>query len=93
MNGLEQRAATDAGTRLEGHILAVGALLLLGIGFWQHYENYLDAVESRVSIASEQTAPGRVDGGTIAVMPGTTEAFEHANIHAQASDISWRNCR
>ena len=93
MNELEQRPPPDPGARLEGHILAVGALLLVGIGFWQHYENYMDAEESRVSIASEQTAPGRADGSTVAVTPGTTETFEHANIHARVSDISWHDCR
>jgi hypothetical protein len=83
MNELEQRLAADAGARLEGHILAVCALLLVGIGFWQHYENYMDAEESRVSIASEQTAPQRADGSSGTVTAGTTETFEHANIHAR----------
>jgi hypothetical protein len=93
MNELEQRPAPDSGARLEGRILAVGALLLVGIGFWQHYENYVEAQESRVPIASEQAALWRADGSTVALMPGTTETFAHPNIHAQVSDISWRGCR
>lgn len=93
MNELEQRPAPDASARLEGHMLAVGALLLVEIGFWQHHENYVDAEESRVSMASEQMAPGRANRTTVAAMPGTTETFEHTNIHVQVSDISWRDCR
>jgi hypothetical protein len=93
MNECEQRRASGVGARLEGRALAVVGLLLVGIGFWQHYDNYVDAEESRVSIAAEQTALGPVDDGTMAVMPGTSETFKHAKTRVQLSDISWRDCR
>jgi hypothetical protein len=91
MNEFEQRRASDAGARLEGRALAVVGLLLVGIGFWQHYDNYVDAEEARVSIAAEQTAPA--DDSPMAVMPGTSETFEHAKTRVQLSDISGRDCR
>jgi hypothetical protein len=93
MNELEQRRASDAGARLEGRALAIVGLLLVGIGFWQHYDNYVDAEESRLSIAAEQTAMGPADDSTMAVMPGTSETFEHAKTHVQLTDLSWRDCR
>ena len=93
MNECEQRRASDVGARLEGRALAVVGLLLVGIGFWQHYDNYVDAEESRASIAVEQTALGPADDSATAVMPGTSETFEHAKTRVQLSDISWRDCR
>jgi hypothetical protein len=93
MNEFEHFRASDAGARLEGRALAVVAVLLMGIGFWQHYDNYVDAEESPVSIAGEETAPGPADDSTMAVMPGTNETFERAKMHVQLSDISWRDCR
>jgi hypothetical protein len=93
MNECEQRRASDVAARLECRVLAVVGLLLVGIGFWQHYDNYVDAEESRVSIAAEQTALGPADDSTRAVMPGTSETFEHPKTRVQLSDISWRDCR
>jgi hypothetical protein len=90
MNKFEQRRASDACARLEGRALAIVGLLLVGIGFWQHYDNYVDAEESRLSIAAEQTAIGLADDN---VMPGTSETFEHAKTRVQLTDISWRDCR
>jgi len=43
MNECEQRRASDVGARLEGCALAVVGLLLVGVGFLQHYDNYVDA--------------------------------------------------
>ena len=43
MNEFEQRRASDARARFEGRALAIVGLLLVGIGFWQHYDNYVDA--------------------------------------------------
>ena len=74
--------------------LALGALVLLcgalGIGFWQHYELHaqvMSAIEQRRDfVPSVRTAPVRASSGTMAVSwPGTTEAFEQANIYARAS--------
>ena len=93
MNEFEQRRASDARARLEGRALAIVGLLLVRIGFWQHYDNYVDAEESRLSIAAEQTAMGPADDNTMAVMPGTSETFEHAKARVQLTDLSWRDCR
>jgi hypothetical protein len=93
MNECEQRRASDVGVRLEGCALAVVGLLLMGIGFWQHYDNYVDAEEGRDSIAAAQTALGPADDSTMVVLPGMSETFEHAKTRVQLSDISWRDCR
>jgi RND family efflux transporter MFP subunit len=88
------RPATKA-TRLGGgRILAFGALVLLcgalGTGFWHHYELHaqvMSVVEQRHDfVPSVRTAPVRASPSTMAVTwPGTTEAFEQANIYARAS--------
>ena len=88
------RPATKA-TGLGGaRILALGALVLLcgalGIGFWKHYELHaqvMSVVEQRRDfVPSVRTAPVRASPSTMAVTwPGTTEAFEQANIYARAS--------
>ena len=74
--------------------LALGALVLLcgalGIGFWQHYELHaqvMSAIEQRRDfVPSVRTAPVRASSSTMAVSwPGTTEAFEQANIYARAT--------
>jgi hypothetical protein len=93
MNEFEHFWASDAGARLEGRALAVVALLLVGIGFWQHYDNYVDAEESRVSIFAEPTALQPADDSTVAATPDTSETFEHPKMHVQLSDNSWRDCR
>jgi RND family efflux transporter MFP subunit len=75
-------------------ILATTALLLLsgalGFGFWQHYTLHAQVMaaadERRDFVPSLRTAAVRASDPTIAVTwPGTTEAFEQANIHARAS--------
>jgi RND family efflux transporter MFP subunit len=74
--------------------LATGALLLLsgalGFGFWRHYTLHAQVMaaadERRDFVPSLRTAAVRASEATIAVTsPGTTEAFEQANIHARAS--------
>jgi hypothetical protein len=93
MNEFERRPASDAGARLQGCGLALVAWVLMGIGFWQHYENYLDAEQDRRSMADEQTTP-EGDGSSLSVMgPGTAGTREHAKLRVQVSDISWRDCR
>jgi len=88
------RASTKARRLSGGQRLAAGVLLLLcaalGIGVWQHYRLHAQvmatAAQRRDFIPSVRTAPVRASDGTIAVTwPGTTEAFEQANIYARAS--------
>ena len=75
-------------------LLAGSAFVLLcaalGIGLWQHYRLHVQvlatAEQHRDFVPSVRTAPVRASGSTIAVTwPGTTEAFEQANIYARAS--------
>jgi len=84
-----------------GRVLTVGVLLVLCgallIGFWQHYRLHAQvmatAEQRRDFVPNVRTAPVRASGSTMAVTwPGTTEAFEQANIYARASGyISKRN--
>jgi RND family efflux transporter MFP subunit len=84
-----------------GRILAVGVVLLLGgalgIGFWQHYRLHAQVMSAvgqrRDFIPAVRAAPVRASGSTMSVAwPGTTEAFEQANIYARSSGyISQRN--
>jgi RND family efflux transporter MFP subunit len=72
---------------------AVGAVLLgelLGIGIWQHYTLHAQAAATaqrhRDFVPSVQVMPVRSSGDKMSVeWPGTTEAFEAANIFARAS--------
>jgi RND family efflux transporter MFP subunit len=88
------RPATRAKGLGGARILALGALVLLsgalGIGLWQHYQLHaqvMSLVEQRRDfVPSVRTAPVRASPSTMAVTwPGTTEAFEQANIYARAS--------
>ena len=82
-------------------VLMLGVLLLLvaalGFGFWRHYSlnaQVMATAELRANfVPSVRTAPVRASGSTMSVSwPGTTEAFEQANIFARASGyISKRN--
>ena len=81
--------------------LMIGVLLLLavalGVGFWRHYslnaEVMATAEARRDFVPTVRTAQVRASGSTMSVTwPGTTEAFEQANIYARASGyISKRN--
>lgn len=72
---------------------AVGVVLLgelLGIGVWQHYTLHAQAAATaqrhRGFVPSVQVMPVRSSGDKMSVeWPGTTEAFEAANIFARAS--------
>jgi RND family efflux transporter MFP subunit len=91
------RPATEPGrapTRTGRRLLAGGTFLLLcaalGISSWQHYRLHVQvmatAEQRRDFVPSVRTAPIRASGNTIAVTwPGTTEAFEQANIYTRAS--------
>jgi RND family efflux transporter MFP subunit len=62
----------------------------LAIGFWQHHELHaqvMSVVEQRRDfVPAVRTAPVRASPSTMAVTwPGTTEAFEQANLYARAS--------
>ena len=83
-------------TKVRGRvrILAVGALVLLcgavGIGLWRHYElraQVLSTAELHQDfVPSVRVALVRASASTMSVTwPGTTEAFEQANIYARAS--------
>ena len=80
---------------LPGVLLALIAVLVFG--FWRHLSldaRVLATAElRRDSIPSVRTASVRASGSAISVsLPGTTEAFEQANIFARASGyISKRN--
>jgi RND family efflux transporter MFP subunit len=88
-------------SRTGRRILLAGVLLLLitalGFGFWRHYslnaEVMATAEARREFVPSVRTALVRASGSTMSVTwPGTTEAFEQANIYARASGyISKRN--
>ena len=73
--------------------LAVGVVLLgelLGIGVWQHYTLHAQAAATaqrhRDFVPSVRVMPVRSSGDKMSVeWPGTTEAFEAANIFARAS--------
>ncbi len=75
-------------------ILGLAVLLILcgalGIGFWQHFKLHAQvmttAEQRRDFIPTVRAAPVRASASTITVAwPGTTEAFEQANISARAS--------
>ena len=87
MKDIAQSPPPDTAARLEGRILAVVALWLVGIGFWQHYTDYVEAEQRGHFAASVQTAPGSASGSSMAAR------WPHANIRLQASNISWRDCR
>jgi RND family efflux transporter MFP subunit len=95
------KAAPQVKSRSGRLVLTIGVLLLLcaalGIGFWRHHalnaQVMATAEARRDFVPSVRTAPVRVSGSTMSVSwPGTTEAFEQANIYARASGyISKRN--
>jgi RND family efflux transporter MFP subunit len=81
-------------TRTRRRLLAGSTFVLLcaalGISSWQHYRLHAQvmatAEQRRDFVPSVRTAPIRASGNTIVVTwPGTTEAFEQANIYTRAS--------
>jgi RND family efflux transporter MFP subunit len=75
-------------------VLLAGALLLLGgalaIGFWQHYSLHAQvmatAEQRQDFVPAVRVEPVRASSSTMTLSwPGTTEAFEQANIFARAS--------
>ena len=87
MKDIAQSPPPDTAARLEGRILTVVALSLVGIGFWQHYTDYVEAEQRGDFVANVQMALGSESGSSMAAR------WPHANIRLQASDISWRDCR
>lgn len=72
----------------------IGALLVLGgglaIGAWQHYRLYVQvtavAEQRRTLIPTFRVVTVRASGETMSVtLPGTTDAFEAANIYSRTS--------
>jgi RND family efflux transporter MFP subunit len=87
-------AATAARRTRGARLLALGALVLLcaalGFGFWRHYSLHaqvMATLEQRQNFVPDvRVATVRASGATMSVTwPGTTEAFEQANIFARAS--------
>jgi RND family efflux transporter MFP subunit len=75
-------------------ILAFAVLLILagavGVGFWQHFRLHAEVMATAQArsdfVPSVRTAVIRSsDGFRSAAWPGTTEAFEQANLYARAS--------
>jgi RND family efflux transporter MFP subunit len=75
-------------------ILAFAVLLILagavGVGFWQHFRLHAEVMATAQArsdfVPSVRTAVIRAsDGFRSATWPGTTEAFEQANLYARAS--------
>lgn len=86
--------AADSKPRKSGPLLMAGVLLLLcgalAIGFWRHYSLHAQvmatAEQRQDFVPNVRTAPVRASGSTMSVSwPGTTEAFEQANIYARAT--------
>jgi RND family efflux transporter MFP subunit len=80
--------------RVGSRHLAAGAALLLGgvlaVGFWQHFSLHAQvmsaAQQRRDFVPSVRTATVRASSNTMSVTwPGSTEAFQQANIYARAS--------
>jgi hypothetical protein len=88
MNEIEQSPAADTAARLEGRRLAAGALLLVGIGFWQHYTEYVEAEQRSELVASVQSSSSMA-----AREAAMAKTFGHTNIRPHVSDVSWRDCR
>jgi RND family efflux transporter MFP subunit len=68
-------------------LLLCGAL---AVGFWRHYASHAQVTETaeqqRGIVLSVRTAPVRASSSTLSVSwPGTTAAFDQANIYARAS--------
>jgi RND family efflux transporter MFP subunit len=95
------RRPTQASSFKGAGVVAGAALLLLclalAVGLWRHYSLHaqvMSAAEARRNfVPSVRTAPVRASSSILSVTwPGTTEAFEQANIYARASGyISKRN--
>ena len=84
------RAASRTGRRL----LGLGALLVLsgtvGYGAWRHYVAHTDVMATAEQtlnfVPAVLTAPVRASGPTMSVVwPGSTQAFDTADIYARAS--------
>jgi hypothetical protein len=88
MNEIEQCPPPDTAARLDGRRLVVGAVLLAGIGFWQHYTEYVEAEQRSEFVASVQSSGTMAPSGA-----AMAKTFGHTTIHPYVSDISWRDCR
>jgi RND family efflux transporter MFP subunit len=87
--------ATPPATRSNGRLILGTAVLLaligaLAFGFWRHYTLHAEvmatAEQRRDFVPSVRTAAIRAsDAFRSATWPGTTEAFEQANLYARAS--------
>ncbi|MGO9356945.1 MAG: efflux RND transporter periplasmic adaptor subunit [Xanthobacteraceae bacterium] len=87
-------AAAAARRPIGRQILAIVVLVVLagalGYGFWQHYRLHAEVLATaearRDFVPSVRTAAIKASDGVRSVIwPGTTEAFEQANLYARAS--------
>ena len=87
--------ATAPATRSNGRLILGTVVLLvlvgaLGYGFWQHYSLHAEVIatadQRRDFVPSVRTAAIKASADVrSATWPGTTEAFEQANLYARAS--------
>jgi RND family efflux transporter MFP subunit len=89
------RPATAPAARSNGRLILGSVVLLalvgaLGFGFWRHYSLHAEVIataeQRRDAVPSVRTATIRSsDDVRSATWPGTTKAFEQANLYARAS--------
>jgi RND family efflux transporter MFP subunit len=83
-------AARSNGRLILGTVVLLALIGALAFGFWQHYTLHAEvmatAEQRRDFVPSVRTAAIRAsDAFRSATWPGTTEAFEQANLYARAS--------
>jgi RND family efflux transporter MFP subunit len=78
------------GRLILGTVVLLGLIAALGYGFWQHYSLHAEVIatadQRRDFVPSVRTAAIKASADVrSATWPGTTEAFEQANLYARAS--------
>ena len=85
-----QRPTRSNGRLILGTVVLLGLVGALGYGFWQHYSLHAEVIatadQRRDFVPSVRTAAIKASADVrSATWPGTTEAFEQANLYARAS--------
>jgi RND family efflux transporter MFP subunit len=80
----------SSGRRILGSVVLLVLVGALGLGFWQHYRVHAEVIataeQRREFVPSVLTAAVHAsEDFRSATWPGTTEAFEQANLYARAS--------
>lgn len=83
-------AGRSNGRLMLGSVVLLALIGALGYGFWQHYNLHAEVIatadQRRDFVPSVRTAAIKSsDSVRSATWPGTTEAFEQANLYARAS--------